>query len=76
MRLSEAIDHGDDKNWSCAQIRKNPSTPSQWFVMLIDKNQKQYMLVNDDESHILFEDLNMFSELFKSLSIKEFTVFL
>ena len=76
MKLSEAIYKGKNKNWLCANIRKNPASPSQWFVMLIDKNYMAHMLVDDDEAPILSRDLNQFTDVLKDIGIREFTVYL
>lgn len=75
MKLSEAIEKGKAKNWPCASLRKNPSSPTQWFVMLNDKNQRPHMLVDDNENPILSHDLNYFTELLKQVGVREFTVF-
>ncbi len=76
MKLSEAIERGKAKSWLHANIRRNPSSPTQWFVMLTDKNQMPRMLVDDQENPIVSENLNYFVELMKSLNIREFSVFI
>ncbi len=74
MKLSEALERGKNKHWSNANVRRNPSNRNQWFVMLTCNEQKPHMLVDDDESPIVSEDLNHFVELVSSLGIREFTV--
>jgi len=77
MKLSKAIEKGKDKHWLSAQIRRNPSTRQQWFIMLVNIKQQIFMLADDDEDKpILSEDLNEFIELMKKIGIREFTVFL
>lgn len=76
MRLSEAVEKGKTKYWQSANIRKNPSSLTQWFVMLVDSYQRPHMLVDDCENPILNEDLNYFIELLKKIGVREFTVFL
>lgn len=76
MKLSKAIEKGKEKYWLHAQIRRNPTDLSQWFVMLADIKQRPFMLVDDDDNTILSEDLNEFTELIKKIGIREFTVFL
>jgi len=76
MKLSKAIEKGKEKNWLSAQIRRNPSAPQQWFVMLVDTQQRSFMLVSDEDDPILSEDLNEFVILMKKIGIREFTVFL
>lgn len=76
MKLSKAIDKGKNKHWLCANIRKNPSSPTEWFVTLVDKNQLSYMLVDDNENPVLSRDLNYFTDTLKSIGVREFTVFL
>ena len=74
MKLSDAMEHGKNKYWSHAHIRRNPSNPSQWFVMLACNKEKPHMLVDDHENPIVSKDLNHFVELIKTLGIREFTV--
>jgi hypothetical protein len=76
MRFSEAVNKGKTKYWLSATIRKNPSSPAQWFVMLVDSSQRSHMLVDDDENPIVDEDLNYFVELLKKIGVREFAVFL
>lgn len=76
MQLSNAIKKGEKKYWKCAHVRRNPSMPTQWFVMLLGQKRIPLMLVDDDEAPIVSEDLNAFNDLFKQLGIREFTVFL
>ncbi len=76
MKLSEAIEKGKNRHWACAQARRNPSSPNQWFVMLENKKHMSVMLVNDNELPILSEDLNYFIDLFGEINVREFTVFL
>lgn len=76
MKLSKAIEKGKDKKWLNAQIRRNPSSRQQWFVMLVNIKQQISILADDDDNPILNEDLNKFIELMTMLSIREFTVFL
>lgn len=76
MKLSEAIERGKNKSWLCANIRKNPSSPAQWFVMLVDKNQLPHMLVDDADSPVISDNLDYFTELMKKFGIREFTVYL
>lgn len=76
MKLSAAIDKGKNKHWLCANIRKNPASPTEWFVMLVDKNQLSHMLVDDNEIPVLSRDLNCFTDALKSIGVREFTVFL
>ncbi len=76
MKLSDAIEKACNKYWLSASLRKNPSLPTQWFVMLIDKNQRLHMLVDDDENPIINHDLNHFIDVLKSIGIREFTVYM
>ncbi|MBU2984118.1 hypothetical protein KO528_02035 [Saccharophagus degradans] len=76
MKLSEALTKGKEKYWVNANIRKNPSSTTQWFVMLADKYQRPHMLVDDQENPIVHHDLNYFSDLLKKIHVREFTVFL
>lgn len=76
MKLSEAIENGKVKNWLCANIRRDPSFPTQWFVMLTDIHKRSHMLVDENESPIVSDDLNYFTELFEKIAVPEFTVFL
>lgn len=76
MKYSSAIECGQQRLWSHATIQKNPSETQQWFVMLVDKEQLSHMLLNDTGEPMLSDDLNSFIEVFKTLRIREFTVFL
>lgn len=76
MKLSNAIKKGEKKYWLSATIRKNPSSLTQWFVMLVDKKQRPHMLVDDNENPIVNQDLNHFIDVLKNIGINEFTVFL
>ncbi|HEY7773973.1 MAG TPA: hypothetical protein VIC26_12390 [Marinagarivorans sp.] len=76
MKLSEAIQKSENKHWLSASIRKNPSLTSEWFVMLIDGDQRPHMLVDDHENPIVNDDLNYFVELLKAIGLREFSVFL
>ncbi|WP_188151341.1 hypothetical protein [Teredinibacter waterburyi] len=76
MKISVAIKKGKTKNWLYGHIRRNPSSPKQWFVMLTDKKLRPFMLVNDDDNPILSEDLNEFIEIMKKIGLREFSVFL
>ena len=76
MKLSDALEKGKAKHWQSADIRKNPSSPTQWFVMLADKDQRHHMLVDDSENPIVHLDLNYFTALLKRIGVREFTVFL
>ncbi len=76
MRLSNAIKKGEKKYWGCAHVRRNPSAPNEWFIMLLGKKHIPLMLVDDNESPIVSEDLNEFNDVFKQLGIREFTVYL
>jgi hypothetical protein len=76
MKVDEAIEKGKHKHWLCASIRKNPSSPKQWFVMLEDVNHLTHMLVDPEENPILSCDLNQLTETLKNIGIREFTVFL
>lgn len=76
MKLSVAIKKGKNKYWLHANIRKNPSSPKQWFVMLVDENQLSHMLVDDTEAPIVNQDLNYFTGVLKGLGVREFTVFI
>lgn len=76
MKLSEAIEKGQARHWLTAEVRKNPSAPKQWFVMLVDRDQLSHMLVDEDETPIVNSDLNYFSGLIKEIGVREFTVYL
>lgn len=76
MKLSEAIEKNKTKNWLYAQIRRNPSDPNQWFVMLTDTQKRPFMLVDEADIPILSEDLNNFIDLMNKIGLREFTVFL
>ncbi|MCR6650112.1 MAG: hypothetical protein NVV73_00825 [Cellvibrionaceae bacterium] len=76
MKLSEALKKRKTRHWQCANIRKNPSSPTQWFVMLVDRNQLSHMLVDESDNPITHHDLNHFAEVLKDIGVREFTVFL
>lgn len=76
MRLSKAIEAGKNKFWLYGNVRKNPSSTAQWFVMLTDKNEMQHMLLDDQENPIVSEDLNRITKIMKSVGIREFSVFI
>lgn len=76
MKLSEAIVKGRAKYWIGAHIRKNPGEPRNWFVMLLNRNAKQFMLVDENEAPIINDDFNELVTLLKQVGVSEFTTFL
>lgn len=76
MKLADAIELGGNRNWMSADIRKNPSAPSQWFVMLVDKNEIPHMLVDDSERPLIREQIDGFVDVLRTVGVREFTVHL
>tara|TARA_R110002072_G_scaffold1780_5_gene14687 strand:- start:35146 stop:35388 length:243 start_codon:yes stop_codon:yes gene_type:complete len=80
MKLSNAIEKGNSKYWTTAHVRKNvrknPTTDQDWFVMLIGPDEKQYMLVDEAEKPIVHSDINQLVELLSLVGLSSFNVFI
>lgn len=76
MKLDEAIRLGKEGEWREAQVRVNPSSLAQWFVMLHDGRDKSFILADEDDKPIATDDLNQLVPLIQSVGLKDFTVFL
>lgn len=76
MKLSNAIAIGKEGKWIEAEVRKNPSDQSQWFVMLRNSDHKPFMLADDEDTPITLNELDSISDLIQSIGVKEFKVFL
>ncbi len=76
MKLSKAIEKGHSKYWASAQVRKNPTAQQDWFVMLVGTDEKQHMLVDEDEKPMVTNDINQLVELIELVGIKSFSVFI
>lgn len=76
MKLNDAVRLGKDGVWQQAQVRLNPGSSVEWFVMLTDHSLKSFMLADTDDVPITNEDLNALRLVIQSLGVKDFTVFL
>lgn len=74
MNLSNAINLGRQANWSEACARVNPGNSKEWYIMLIDRNEKSYMLVDDNDVPITCRNLDAFIPILKEIGLKSFSV--
>ncbi|MFA7552619.1 MAG: hypothetical protein WCY88_00125 [Spongiibacteraceae bacterium] len=76
MKLNNAIAMGETGAWKEAQIRANPGSRSQWFVTLYNDQNKSFILADNDDNPITVDDINVLTQLIKSIGLKELTIFL
>lgn len=76
MKLDEAVRLGKQGEWREAQVRANPASMSQWFVMLHDSHKNSFILADNFDTPIATEDMNELVVLIQSFGLKDFTVFL
>lgn len=76
MKLDNAVALGKENRWKEAQVRVNPGSRKQWFVMLCDDCNKTFILADNGDNPIATDDLNALVQLIRSLGLKDFTVFL
>lgn len=74
MKISKAIELGKLENWTQACARVNPSDTKKWYIMLIDQNEKRYMLADDKDVPVTSQDLDSFVPILKDIGLKTFSV--
>ena len=76
VKLDEAVTLGKQGEWVEVQVRGNPSGLQQWFVMLRSRDNKAYILADNDDEAIAMADLNALTQLIQRVGASEFTVFI
>ena len=76
VKLDEAVLLGKQGEWVEVQVRGNPSDLQQWFVMLRSRDNKSYILADNDDEPIAMADLNALTQLIQCIGANEFTVFI
>ncbi|NOY71242.1 MAG: hypothetical protein GXP14_02525 [Gammaproteobacteria bacterium] len=71
MKLSRARQQSVMKNLIEAELIRNPSNTSEWFIMLHKKTGKSFMLANDDDSIIVSSDMEQLLSVVKSLGFRQ-----
>lgn len=71
MKLSQARQQSVVKNLTGAELIRNPSNKSEWFIMLHKQAGKSFMLANDDDSIIVSSDMEQLLLIIKSLGFRQ-----
>ncbi len=74
MRLSRAQQRSVSKNFIEAELMRSPSNNIEWFIMLHKRTGKSYMLLNDDDSIIVSDDIERLLSIIKNLGFRQMTV--
>lgn len=76
MKLREAIELGKSGRWQDAEVRINPGSRGQWFVLLRDVQHKVYILADDEDQPIAAEHMETLVQHIRAIGLKAFTAFL
>ncbi|MFK5914483.1 MAG: hypothetical protein QM484_08905 [Woeseiaceae bacterium] len=74
MKLSKAREPAVTKLLVKAELLRNPSKQTEWFIMLHKQSGNSFMLVNDDDSPILASDIEQLFPILKSMGFGQVTV--
>jgi len=74
VKLSRARQQSVAKNLIEAELMRNPSNKSEWFIMLRKQTGKSFMLASDDDSPIVSSDMEQLFSIVKILGFRKVIV--
>lgn len=75
MNLQTAIDQCAEGALTGAQLWRNPSDLDEWFIMVVQKNGRSLMLVDDEDKPISARDVKLLLDQLKSIGFSNAQIF-
>ncbi|WP_020410941.1 hypothetical protein [Hahella ganghwensis] len=71
MKMSEAKSLADAGKLAAAELLRNPSDFSQWFIMVVESSGKSFIIADENDDPIVTDALESLFALLKSLGFRK-----
>ncbi|OZG74382.1 hypothetical protein BTA51_05065 [Hahella sp. CCB-MM4] len=71
MKLADAKTLAEAGMLAAAELLRNPSDHTQWFIMIIEKSGKSFIIADDDDQPIVTDELEALFSLLKELGFRK-----
>ncbi|MDI3324396.1 hypothetical protein QKW35_08415 [Pontibacterium granulatum] len=75
MNLQTAIDQFADGALTGVQLWRNPSDLDEWFIMVVQKNGRSLVLVDEEDKPISARDIKLLLDQLKTIGFSNAQIF-